>query len=688
MPNRLQYESSPYLLQHKDNPVDWYPWSEEALETARREDKPILLSIGYSACHWCHVMEHESFEDEQTAAMMNRYFVPIKVDREERPDLDSIYMDAVTAMTGHGGWPMTVFLTPDGVPFYGGTYYPPEPRYGMPSFRIVLESMANAYQTQREGVIQQGQELLAHIARHGQLASRAATLDDSILQRGFDQLLSHFDARWGGFGTSGPKFPQPMILEFALRYYRRTGDSRVRRVLDKTLTRMAYGGMYDQLGGGFHRYSVDEKWLVPHFEKMLYDNGQLVPLYLHAYQMFGTPLYRRVVEETLAYLQREMIDPAGGFFSTQDADSEGEEGKFFVWTPAEIDATLTPEEARVLKAYYDVTPQGNFEGHNIPWVPTEPSVVAANLNLSERQMHDTLSRARTKLFERRAQRVAPGTDTKILTSWNALVIAAFAEASRVLDNTDYRQVAERAAHFILNTMRDENGRLLRTWKADPGVAKLNGYLEDYAYLIYALTHLYEATFDSQWLTHARDLADQMLDEFRDEKGGFYDTGRSHETLVMRPKDVVDNATPSGNSMAALALLRLAAFVDERRYVDEAERTLLLVGGAMGEQPLGFGNWLVALDWWLTPTIEFALVGPETGVAPFLREIYSRFLPNRVVVQAEPGDELAQRAALIPLLLERDALQGQPTAYLCENFACQRPVTNATELADQIESIFA
>ncbi|HEX8683094.1 MAG TPA: thioredoxin domain-containing protein, partial [Ardenticatenaceae bacterium] len=576
----------------------------------------------------------------------------------------------------------------EGVPFYGGTYFPPQPRYGMPSFQIVLESVSQAYQSQREGVTQQGQELLDHISRHGQVASRDVALDEHVLHRGMEQLAAQFDPRWGGFGRSGPKFPQPMILEFALRYYRRTGDMTARRVLDKTLTRMAYGGMYDQLGGGFHRYSVDEKWLVPHFEKMLYDNGQLVPLYLHAYQMFGTPLYRRVVEETLAYIQREMIDPAGGFFSTQDADSEGEEGKFFVWSAAEMDEVLTPEESRVFKGYYGVTPGGNFEGHNIPWVPNEPAVVAANLNLSERQMNDALARARAKLFERRAGRIAPGTDTKIITSWNGLAIAAFAEASRVLDSREYREVAERAARFILDTMRDENGRLLRTWKADPGVAKLNGYLEDYAYLIYALTHLYEATFNPQWLESARELAEAMLDEFRDEKGGFYDTGKGHETLVMRPKDIVDNATPSGNSMAALALLRLGALINGQRFTDEAYRTLQLVGRGMGEQPLGFGNWLVALDWWLTPTIEFALVGPESGVESFTREIFSRFLPNKVVVQAEAGDELAQRAELIPLLQERTAINGQATAYLCRNFACQRPVTDATELADQIEQVFA
>ncbi|MGB0385682.1 MAG: thioredoxin domain-containing protein [Ardenticatenaceae bacterium] len=688
MSNRLASESSPYLLQHKDNPVDWYAWSEEALLRARGEDKPILLSIGYSACHWCHVMEHESFEDEGTAALMNQHFVNIKVDREERPDLDSIYMDAVTAMTGRGGWPMTVFLSPEGVPFYGGTYYPPAPRYGMPSFKQVLLAVADAYQNRREQVIQQGEGLLEHIARRSQLVAGDDTLDPDILEQAFERLMRQFDARWGGFDVKGPKFPQPMIFEFVLRYLHRTNDSRARRVLDHTLTRMAYGGMYDQLGGGFARYSVDEKWLVPHFEKMLYDNGQLTLLYLHAYQQLGNPLYRRIVEETLAYLEREMMDPAGGFFSSQDADSEGEEGKFFVWTPAEIDASLTPEEARVFKAYYAVTDSGNFEGHNVLWLPDDPKAVAANLRLSVAQMNEMLARAKEKMFEVRAQRIAPGTDTKILTSWNALAITAFAEASRILDNEHYRHVAERASRFILDHMRTpaESGarRLLRTWKADPGVAKLNAYLEDYAYFINALTHLYEATFDPQWLEAARELAEIMINEFRDDKGGFYDTGRTHETLVIRPKDVIDNATPSGNSMAALALLRLGAYLHDTRYQDEAQRAIQLLGSTMGEQPRAFGNWLVALDWSLTPTTEFALVGETDRVQPFVRQIYSRFLPNKIVAQAASDQEAAQRADLIPLMRYRTAQNGKPTAYLCRNLACQQPVTSAQELAAQIK----
>ena len=692
MSNRLANESSPYLLQHQDNPVDWYPWSEEALERSRREDRPILLSIGYSACHWCHVMEHESFEDQATADLMNRLFVNIKVDREERPDLDSIYMDAVTAMTGRGGWPMTVFLTPQGEPFYGGTYYPPEPRYGMPGFKQVLLAVANAYQNRREEVTKQGQSLLQHIGQRSMLAAGNDSLSTDILAQAFERLMRQFDARWGGFDMQGPKFPQPMILEFMLRFLHRTNDGRARRVLNHTLTRMAHGGMYDQLGGGFARYSVDEKWLVPHFEKMLYDNGQLALLYLHAYQELANPLYRQVVEETLGYLEREMIDPAGGFFSSQDADSEGEEGKFFVWTPAEIDAALRPEEARVFKLYYNVTDMGNFEGHNVLWIPDDPQAVAANLGLTMREMNEILARAKEKMFQLRAQRIPPGTDTKILTAWNGLAIAAFAEASRVFNNDHYCQIAERAARFILENMRTPSklgsqggGRLLRTWKANPGVAKLNAYLEDYAYFINALTYLYEATFDAQWLAAARDLADIMINEFRDDKGGFYDTGKTHERLVIRPKDVMDNAVPSGNSMAALALQRLGAYLDEKRYKDEAYRTLQLLGNTMGQQPRAFGNWLVALDWWLTPTTEFALVGDANGVEPFVHEIYSRFLPNKIVAQAASDEEATQQAHLIPLMRHRTAMDGQPTAYLCRNFVCQRPVSSPKELAAQIKS---
>lgn len=684
MTNRLAHESSPYLLQHQDNPVHWYPWGEEALTIAKTEDKPILLSIGYSACHWCHVMAHESFENQATADLMNRLFVNIKVDREERPDLDAIYMDAVTAMTGHGGWPMTMFLTPEGVPFYGGTYYPPEPRYGIPSFPQVLEAVSDAYEHQRDNITEQGNKLLEHIRQRTLLASRDDTLNDDILSRAFEKLVQVFDARWGGFSTTGPKFPQPMGMEFVLRYYRRTNDVRARRMLDTTLTRMAYGGMYDQLGGGFARYSVDEKWLVPHFEKMLYDNGQLASLYLHAYQALGNPLYKRIAEETLAYLQREMIDPQGGFFSSQDADSEGEEGKFFIWTPAELDPLLTPEEARIVKAYYAVTPGGNFEGHSVLWIPTEPGVVAANLNLSERVMQERLESARGKLFRARSERIAPGTDTKVLVSWNSLAIIAFAEASRILNNPAYAEVATRAARFILDTMRTREGKLLRTWKADPGVAKLNGYLEDYAYLIVALTYLYEATFDSTWLNEAHALTTIMLDEFSDEKGGFYDTGRSHETLVIRPKDVLDNAMPSGNSMATLALLRLGAYLDDSSYRQSANRALNLLGQALGEQPQAFGHWLVGLDWMLTPTTEVAFIGESAGIAPFIETLYRRFFPNKIVVYAPNDAAAAEAGAFLPLLRERVLREGHPTAYLCENFVCQLPVTDVAAFKAQLQ----
>ena len=682
MPNRLAHESSPYLLQHQDNPVEWYPWGEEALHAARTQNKPILLSIGYSACHWCHVMAHESFENPRIAALMNNLFINIKVDREERPDLDAIYMDAVTAMTGHGGWPMTVFLTPEGVPFYGGTYFPPVPRHGMASFPQILEAVAQGYARQPEAMAKQGQSLLTHIAQRSQLAARDIEFSTALLDVAFQQLAQAFDGEWGGFGRQGPKFPQPMVLEFVLRYAARNEDPRARRLLHTTLSRMARGGIYDQLGGGFARYSVDGKWMIPHFEKMLYDNGQLITLYLHAWQLLKLPLFRRVAEESLAYLEREMIDPAGGFFSAQDADSEGVEGKFFAWTVAEIDELLTTEEARIVKAYYGVHSTGNFEGKNVLWIAHEPSLVAANLNLSEARMSDLLATARAKLFAARAERIPPATDSKVLVSWNALAIRAFALASRVLDETRYVAVAARAARFILDEMRRDDGRLHRTWKAQPGRPMLNGYLEDYAYLIDALITLYEATFEVVWLREAQSLAEIMIAEFGDEKGGFFDTGESHEALVVRPKGVVDNAMPSGNSMAATALLRLSDYLAEPRYAELAQRAMTVVGEGMAAQPQGFGQWLVAVDALLHPSVEVALVGDDAALRPFIRTIYDRFLPHKTLV-ASAADQIDALASFMPSLQQRRMIDDQPTAYLCENYACQRPVTTADALAEQL-----
>jgi len=464
MPNRLAQESSPYLLQHANNPVDWYPWGAEALAAASAADKPIFLSIGYSACHWCHVMEHESFENERTAQLMNEHFINIKVDREERPDLDSIYMAAVVALTGQGGWPMSVFLTPAGVPFYGGTYFPPTPRYGMPSFEQVLVSVAQAYRQRRADITQNGTVLLDRMKTAISLRVENS-LDPAVTELAVSALARSFDRTNGGFGQA-PKFPQPMTYDFLLRAYHRTGRAGNLEMVELTLLKMAHGGMYDQLGGGFHRYSVDAVWLVPHFEKMLYDNALLARLYLHAYQLTGKPFYRRIVEETLDYVRRELTDPAGGFYSTQDADSEGEEGKFFLWTPEEVKEVLGASDAAVFGAAYDVRPGGNFEGKSILNVPRPLDQVAAEFNLSLNELNDSLTRSRRKLFTAREQRVKPGRDEKIITAWNGLMLAAFAEAGRVLGRLDYTETASRNAHFILSTLR-QGGRLLRTWKAEP-----------------------------------------------------------------------------------------------------------------------------------------------------------------------------------------------------------------------------
>src|SRR5215213_5399398 len=552
--NRLASETSPYLLQHAENPVDWYPWSEEALARAREEDKPILVSIGYSACHWCHVMEHESFENPEIAAKMNDLFINIKVDREERPDLDAIYMTAVQALTGHGGWPLNVFVTPDGVPFYGGTYWPPEDRMGLAGFTKVLEAVSDAYQNRREEVLENAEQIREYLTKATEATPRADDLKPAILDEALRGQSRSFDGENGGFGGA-PKFPQPATLEFLAKYYRRTDDDRAAKMLRLTLDKMAAGGMYDQIGGGFHRYAVDAVWLVPHFEKMLYDNAQLVRVYLDAYRAFGDENYRRVVTETLDYVVREMTGPEGGFYSTQDADSEGEEGKFYVWSPTEIAEVLGPDDARVVARYYGVTPGGNFEGHSIFNVPRPPAAVANELGISVDRLTDVVASARPKLYAAREQRVHPGRDEKALTSWNGMMLRAFAEASRTLSRADYRDVARRNAEFLLSKLR-RDGRLLHTYK--DGQAKLNGYLEDYANLIDGLIALYEATFERRWIEEAISLTNTMVAEFTDAEGiGFYDTGASHETLVSRPRELHDGATPSGNSVAISVLLKLA-----------------------------------------------------------------------------------------------------------------------------------
>ena len=682
MPNRLADETSPYLLQHRDNPVDWYPWGPEALERARAEDRPILLSVGYSACHWCHVMEHESFEDPATAALMNEHYVNIKVDREERPDIDSIYMSAVQQMTGHGGWPMTVFITPGGAPFYGGTYYPPEPRYGMPSFRQILLAVAEAWRERRADVDQSAEHMAEALRQSGELRAPAGTLDPSILDRAFRSLASRFDSAWGGM-AGAPKFPQPLTLEFLLRTWKRTGSADAMRFVDVTLRRMAAGGMYDHVGGGFARYSVDAHWLVPHFEKMLYDNALLARLYTHAWQATGDEAHRAVAEDVLAWVTREMTSPEGGFYSALDADSEGEEGKFYVWTPGEIDSVAGAEDGALVRAYYGVTEAGNFEGRNILHAWRSMDEVAAEQGVGAERLRDALDRARPRLYEERAKRVWPGRDDKVLTSWNAMMLHAFAEAARALESPEYRRIAVASAEFLVRRLRTEDGRLARTYK--DGRAKIPGFLEDHALLAEALVAVYEATWDERWLGEARTLADQVLQSFWDEEQGiFFDTAVDAEQLVIRPRNLFDTATPSGNSAAVNAMLRLAELVGDERYSRVARRVLESLADTVARVPAGFGHLLSALDFHLATPTEVAFVGTpgRAETDALLRVVGRAYLPNTVTA-LRPVDESRADEELIPLLRGRTAREGRATAYVCERFACQQPVTEPAALAGQL-----
>jgi uncharacterized protein len=655
MANRLAEETSPYLLQHKDNPVDWWAWGPEALERARREDRPILLSIGYSACHWCHVMERESFEDEDTARYMNEHFVNIKVDREERPDVDALYMEAVQGMTGRGGWPMTVFLDPDGVPFYGGTYFPPEPGHGMPSFRMVMEAVVQAFESQRQEIRGRAERTRAQLGAIGEIQPQADELDPVLLDAARASLLAAVDGRHGGFGGA-PKFPPASALEFLLA----RGE---REVVELTLDSMAAGGIYDQIGGGFARYSVDRVWLVPHFEKMLYDNALLARVYLHGWQDLGHERYRRICEETLDWALLEMRGPEGGFYSALDADSEGVEGRFYVWTPDQLESVLGDRAAAFAEAY-GVSEEGNFEGASI-------------LHLADGAGSDApirLQGERRALYEARSSRVWPGLDDKRLTSWNALMVAALADAGAVLGRDDYLDAARTCATFLLERLRDEDGRLLRTFK--DGRARLNAYLEDHAFLVEALLALYEATFEARWFEEARATADETIERFADlDRGGFYSTAHDHEELIARRKDVGDHPIPSGNSSAALGLLRLAALTGERSYEDGAVGVLRIFAPAAARHPEGFGHLLQALDFHLSETREVALVGTElTGLAGVVTE---RFRPRLVRAGGPEGTEEPA------LLRGRTEVDGRPAAYVCQNFSCRLPVTDPEALREQL-----
>ncbi|MCP4358919.1 MAG: thioredoxin domain-containing protein [Chloroflexi bacterium] len=677
MSNRLANETSPYLRQHADNPVDWYPWGEEALQKARAEDKPILLSIGYAACHWCHVMAHESFEDAATADIMNDRFINIKVDREERPDLDRIYMQAVVALTGQGGWPMTVFLTPDGRPFYGGTYFPPVPRHGMSSFRQLMEGIVNVWQNQREDVEKQANNISDHLSRITVLGQQGGVLEESLFSHTATSLLNSFDTHRGGFGGA-PKFPPSMALEFLLRHNLQTGDGMALHMAEVTLQKMALGGIYDQIGGGFARYATDVNWLVPHFEKMLYDNALLARVYLHAWQITGRPLYRRIVEETLDFVVREMRHEEGGFYSSYDADSEGEEGKFYVWTAAEIQTALGAD-ADLFMTCFDVTERGNWEGGNILNILHDLAEVAESAGMSLPDLEAKLNQLKIKLREVRDKRIWPELDDKVLTAWNGLMLAAFAEAGCILKRPDYTAVATYNAQFLKKHLW-KDGRLLRTWKAG-AEAKYNGYLEDYAYLADGLLALYQNIFDEQWFTWARELADVMLSHFADsENSGFFDTSDDHEALIHRPKDVQDNAIPSGNAMAALVTLRLSLYTGEMAYWDVAETAVSALYDPMLQYPSAFSQWLIAAQFILSQPQEVAIIG-DPGLSAseaFLDVLFDRYRPHLVVAMGGPT------LTAVPLLHGRKYINDKATAYVCRRFVCQQPVNDPKALQEQLE----
>ena len=661
--NRLIRETSPYLLQHAHNPVAWFPWGTEAFEKAVAEDKPVFLSVGYAACHWCHVMAHECFEDPEIAQIMNAHFVNVKVDREERPDVDEIYMNAVQVMTGSGGWPMSVFLTPQGVPFYGGTYFPPRTRHDIPGFPHVLESVAKHYREQGDNVADVAHRLHAHLRQMTRIDALTDALGEADFEMAFQKIRANFDFQNGGFGTQ-PKFPNAMNLEVCLRTHLRTGNAEALEMVTLTLEKMARGGIYDQLGGGFHRYSVDYRWLVPHFEKMLYDNALLARLYTQTYLVTKRPLFARIARATCDYVLREMTAPEGGFYSTQDADSEGEEGKFFVWEPQEVIALLGEEDGAAFCRYFDITARGNFEEKNIPNIPIAQAVD-----------EDAIARWCAVLFEAREQRVKPARDEKIQASWNGLMISAFSQAYRAFGEPAYLTCAANAARFILAHMRTDEGLLLHTYC--DGRARFNAYLDDYACLILGLIDLYEAGFEPSHLGAARDLMTVMIDQFWDDAdGGFFYTGKDHETLIVRSKNPFDNATPSGNSTGVFALMRLSALLEREDWGEMAERVLHLFGRHIREMPSGFGNMVCALDLFLQRPVEVAVLGARdrADTAALLDVVDQTWRPHVVLCG---GDEFASDA--IPLLQNRGLVNGRATAYVCRNFVCSEPVTDAKAL---------
>ncbi len=679
--NRLIEATSPYLIQHAHNPVDWYPWGEEALSRARAEDKPILLSIGYSACHWCHVMAHESFEDEAIAERMNRHFVCVKVDREERPDLDDIYMAATLAINqGQGGWPMTVFLTPEQEPFFAGTYFPPTDRWGRPGFATLLERIAELWRSDRSALCDQAALIVDHLRDQARPAP-GPEVGRPEIGEAVRQLGDSFDPHFGGFGPA-PKFPPTGALLLLLREHSRTGDEGAARMARRTLDAMARGGMYDQIGGGFCRYSVDERWLVPHFEKMLYDNALLARVYLEAHQALGDGFYRRIAVEVLDYVLAEMASPEGGFFSATDADSEGEEGKFFVWMPAQVEAVLGAEAARRFCAFYDITEHGNWEGRSIPNTPLPISEVARRLGVDEVELAEELQRSRRMLYEARLRRVPPGLDDKVLTAWNGLMIGALAEGHRVLRDRRYLEAAARAADFVLSRLRSDEGRLLRSFRA--GRAHLDGYLEDHAFLADGLIDLYEAGGETRYLDEALALSEQARSRFASPDGGFFSTGSGHEKLILRHREGHDGAVPNANAIVVQVLLRLSRHLGRPELAAEAERALGSYAQAIHQQPRAFVRSLLVVDSLLEGPVELVLVGAVADEAyqALAGELSRHHLPNRIVAHHDP----LRGEATHPLLVGKPLVDGRPALYVCRDFACRAPVTTPAEVEAALSAV--
>ncbi len=696
--NKLIGETSPYLLQHAHNPVDWHPWGENALARAKKENKPIFLSIGYAACHWCHVMERESFANEEVAEILNRHFISIKVDREERPDLDDVYMTAVIAISGTGGWPMTVFLTPELKPFYGGTYFPPEDRWGLVGFKNLILRLADFWNDDRSRTkLLQDAEILKQIVEQRTSilspASRETRLDEALLDEASRQLEKDFDRKWGGFG-SAPKFPPSNAIAFLLRDHVRTGNRRSLEMATLTLDKMHEGGICDHLAGGFHRYSVDDEWLVPHFEKMLYDNAQLAIAYMEAYQVTGNNDYARTAKEILDYEMTYMTGPEGELYSTEDADSLGKEGIFYLWSRKEIDGILGQEEAEIFSRFYNVNPSGNFSSHeayhrglNILHIRRDTASLAEEFHMTESQLEKKLRKIRKRLLEARDKRERPGLDDKIIASWNGLMISAFARGYQAFKDERYLKAAERATAFVMDKMRTHDGNLLRTYRA--GKSKLHGYLEDYAYNIRALIDLYESGFDHNWLLTAGDLAEEMIAQFWEEKSAnLFNTGLYHKHLIVRIQSAHDSATPSPIGVAVESLIRLGKLFDREDYLEKARRLLESHQPYMEKAPHGYLTLLMGVEYLMNPSKEIAIVGPKSSgdTKKLLNAIHSLFIPNRVIALLDPRNRETEKLAdKIPLLRNRKTVSGKATAFVCENYACQRPVTIPDELIAQLSA---